>query len=390
MKKLIILSLVAIFSLNLSAQGIFFETNEDLNVALEKAKSENKLVFIDAFAEWCGPCKVMARDIFPLPEVGEFFNDNFVNLKLDMEKPNNIYVAKKYEVRAYPTYLFLNADGELIHKGLGSMPADKFIEVAKTATDSENNYSALLKKIDNGDRSYKTVEKFISQNPYGERVDELINEYFSALSDEQALTEDNWNLFNDYANDYESATFKRFIENRALISNYIGTDKVNGKIANVMSQVYYRNPEKEAELRKIDTVLFDEVKDQVDFRRDYSLFFRNKESKEAYDKFSKTITRLGAKESKPEVLNLYAKLALENYKTFNDKSLLANALSWAEKSYQSDKTSIDNLTTYTNILKELGNKKLAIKTVKKALKLSKKSKSVDSVESLTTLLESFK
>ena len=80
MKKLIsILALVA-FAFTASAQGIIFEENQDLTTALAKAKAENKLVFIDAYAEWCGPCKMMARDIFPQKEVGDFFNANFINL----------------------------------------------------------------------------------------------------------------------------------------------------------------------------------------------------------------------------------------------------------------------------------------------------------------------
>ena len=124
MNKWLLFFLLGIFTLSVSAQGIVFEQNKDLNTALSKAKAENKLVFIDAYAEWCGPCKVMARDIFPLKEVGDFFNVHFVNLKLDMEAKENLEIAKKYEVKAYPSYLFLNANGELVHKGLGSMPAD--------------------------------------------------------------------------------------------------------------------------------------------------------------------------------------------------------------------------------------------------------------------------
>ena len=124
-KTILFVSLIlGLSTLTAFSQGIKFEENHDLNAALVKAKAENKLVFIDAYAVWCGPCKVMARDIFPLKEVGDFFNAHFVNLKLDMEANGNLEIAKKYEVKAYPTYLFLNAEGELVHQGLGSMPAE--------------------------------------------------------------------------------------------------------------------------------------------------------------------------------------------------------------------------------------------------------------------------
>ena len=192
MNKWLLFFLLGIFTLSVSAQGIVFEQNKDLNTALSKAKAENKLVFIDAYAEWCGPCKVMARDIFPLKEVGDFFNVHFVNLKLDMEAKENLEIAKKYEVKAYPSYLFLNANGELVHKGLGSMPADKFIEVAKVAADSENNFSALSNKIKNGDRSFTTIKKYLEQNPYDNGNGALVDSYFQTLSEHQIYTEENW------------------------------------------------------------------------------------------------------------------------------------------------------------------------------------------------------
>ena len=91
-KTILFVSLIlGLSTLTAFSQGIQFEENNDLKAALVKAKAENKLVFIDAYAVWCGPCKVMARDIFPLKEVGDFFNAHFVNLKLDMEANGIMY-----------------------------------------------------------------------------------------------------------------------------------------------------------------------------------------------------------------------------------------------------------------------------------------------------------
>ncbi|MBP1637903.1 MAG: Thioredoxin protein, partial [Bacteroidetes bacterium] len=131
MKKFAILCLSVFCILSYAqSQGITFLEDIPLSEAFAKAKTENKLIFIDCYTTWCGPCKMMSRDIFPQKEVGDYFNAKFVNLKLNMEATENVELAKKYGVKAYPTYLFLNADGEVVHKGLGSMPAEKFIEVA--------------------------------------------------------------------------------------------------------------------------------------------------------------------------------------------------------------------------------------------------------------------
>ena len=326
MNKWLLFFLLGIFTLSVSAQGIVFEQNKDLNTALSKAKAENKLVFIDAYAEWCGPCKVMARDIFPLKEVGDFFNVHFVNLKLDMEAKENLEIAKKYEVKAYPSYLFLNANGELVHKGLGSMPADKFIEVAKVAADSENNFSALSNKIKNGDRSFTTIKKYLEQNPYDNSNGALVDSYFQTLSEHQIYTEENWEMFNQFVNDNESESFRYFIENRDKIAGYVGKNKTDQKLTKIFASTYFQDSSKEDALRRIDPQLFADAKTKVDLAKAYGEFSQAKDDKAAWNNLWKVGTPYLNESSNPAELNNFAWLVYENYKKFNDKKALKNAL----------------------------------------------------------------
>ncbi|MEY3443377.1 MAG: hypothetical protein RLZZ519_1658 [Bacteroidota bacterium] len=90
-----------------AASEIQFEQSAFTEV-LAKAKSENKLVFLDAYTSWCGPCKWMAKNAFTDPETAAFFNTNFVNVTVDMEKGEGVDIAKQYGVTAYPTLLFLD------------------------------------------------------------------------------------------------------------------------------------------------------------------------------------------------------------------------------------------------------------------------------------------
>ncbi len=105
--------------------------------AKAKANKENKLLFIDCFTTWCGPCKSMSKKIFTQKEVGDYYNKNFICLKMDMELAEGMSVQEKYGVEAYPTYLFIDSKGNIKHRDLGYIDAKKFIEVGK---------SALLKK----------------------------------------------------------------------------------------------------------------------------------------------------------------------------------------------------------------------------------------------------
>ncbi|MDD4976470.1 MAG: thioredoxin domain-containing protein [Bacteriovorax sp.] len=140
-KQLLLLSALFISILGFS-QGIEFERGTWKEV-LEKAKQTNKPIFVDVYTSWCGPCKKMSKDIFPLAEVGKEFNANFICYQIDAEKGEGIKVAKKYEVMSYPTYLFVKADGLLFSRSGGSMNAEKFIAVSKRAIADMNDPKPL-------------------------------------------------------------------------------------------------------------------------------------------------------------------------------------------------------------------------------------------------------
>ena len=132
MKKLLLLIPALLFSVLGFSQGIEFE-HGTIKEVLEKAAQTNKPIFIDVYTTWCGPCKMMDKDIFPLDEIGKVYNEGFICYHIDAEKGEGISFAKKYEVRAYPTYLFIKADGTLFFRAIGSTDAKTFISISNTA-----------------------------------------------------------------------------------------------------------------------------------------------------------------------------------------------------------------------------------------------------------------
>ena len=113
-----------------SESGIQF-TTISFNEALELAKKEKKNIFLDAYASWCGPCKMLKRNVFPRKEVGDFFNTNFINMAIDMEQGEGPQLARKYNVQAYPTLLFINSKGEVVGTAVGYHQAEELIAVGK-------------------------------------------------------------------------------------------------------------------------------------------------------------------------------------------------------------------------------------------------------------------
>ena len=98
---------------------------------LEIAKKENKLIFLDLYATWCGPCKSLKKNTFSNPEVGAFYNQNFINIALDGEQGDGPMLMRKYRLSNYPSLLFIDANGEVVGKAVGYHSPNEIIELAK-------------------------------------------------------------------------------------------------------------------------------------------------------------------------------------------------------------------------------------------------------------------
>lgn len=184
--KLLFYTLITLFvSIQLTAQIEFREGS--WNELLEMAKVEKKPIFVDAFAVWCGPCKRMDSQVFSQAEVGNFFNDNFINAKIDMEKGEGPALGGKYGVSAYPTILFIAPNGELLHKAVGYQPADILINNGNIALRKTNEAEEYTTKYEAGERDPGFILEFMKQLNKAEKPTEKIAlEYFQQHKDVDA------------------------------------------------------------------------------------------------------------------------------------------------------------------------------------------------------------
>ena len=99
---------------------------------LAKAKSENKIIFVDIYATWCGPYKLLKKTTFTDKEVGEFFNANFINAAFDGEKEEGRKLVEQFGLRSYPTMLFINPDGSIRKAAIGYHSANQLLKTARS------------------------------------------------------------------------------------------------------------------------------------------------------------------------------------------------------------------------------------------------------------------
>lgn len=184
--------------------------------ALEKAKSENKLVFVDAYTTWCGPCRMMALNIFPLKEVGEFYNANFISMKLDTEDEdqNGPELSERYGVEVLPTYFYLDPDGKVLHKATGFIEADRFIATAKEAMGEEYTlFTELDKRYQAGERAPEFIREYLTEAMHVEPGDRMSQE----RRDHQARMQ---KIFDDYIQTKDKASLVN-AEDFALMESYL-------------------------------------------------------------------------------------------------------------------------------------------------------------------------
>ena len=150
MKNIILSILLSVLTITAVAQTNFRHLTID--EAVEQAKKENKMVFVDFYTDWCGPCRTMANTVFPQKKVGDYFNANFVCIKLNAEKEGKD-AAKTYNVKAYPTFLVLDTEKKVKMDIKGSMGADDFIAKVKSQLNPDLSPERMKERYESGERT---------------------------------------------------------------------------------------------------------------------------------------------------------------------------------------------------------------------------------------------
>lgn len=99
-----------------------------LEAALAKAGETDKMVVLDFFATWCGPCIQMDKETWPHKDVVAWVEKNAILIKVDVDKEEA--VAKEFNITAMPTVVFLKADKSEISRFVGGYPASEFVSFA--------------------------------------------------------------------------------------------------------------------------------------------------------------------------------------------------------------------------------------------------------------------
>lgn len=350
---------------------------------LAQAKKENKLIFMDAFASWCGPCKWMATNIFTNDTIADFYNKTFICTSFDMEKGEGLSLRNKFDVRAYPTLLFINPEGDMVHKKVGAaQKIQDYINLGLTALNPDECLIAYNKKYGEGDQDPLFIRAYLSRlaDAYLP-LNDVLQKYFASLKEEEKLNRTSWNIIYNYVDDMNSKEFGYLVKHEKDYGKISTKDSVENKISDVYLQALVqlsRNANMTDDnynslKQKIKDTGFSGA-DKVIFTSDLNLYYTRGEKQKYLD-----LAYNGLDKYYPNDNNMLNRISwnvlqlCSVYEVSLSKKYLEKALSWVKRSV-SAKSEPANNDVYAQILFKLGRKDEAIHHERTAIALAKQQK----------------
>ena len=373
MKKIIPFLFLLISTMLFSQDGIKFG-KQSFAQTLEQAKKENKLIFLDAFASWCGPCKLLDKNVFPKKEVGDYFNANFLNLHIDMEKGEGIEIAKKYSIYSYPTLLFIDGDGKVVYKAAGYMSPQELISIAKEAVNPENTLENKIAKFEAGEKDPEFLMGLI-KNTYSSDfslAQKVATRYFQTRTD-AIYSKEEAGMLLFFTKTIDDDLYKIFTAKKAELSTQI-------------PESYLEEYDKQLKLNTVLQKSFDANTQSINepiFLAEGTKIYGEKEAKQLLNKINMDLFFTQKK------YDDYAKSALNYYQNPKDFATdELNNVAWNFYLYVTDNTLLTQVTqlclegikkeensqntdTLANIYYKLGDYKNAKLWAKKSIEIAK-------------------
>ncbi|WP_316815625.1 thioredoxin family protein [Pedobacter nyackensis] len=260
--------LIAALTTN-AQEGIKFNQTTTWNDTKAKAAAERKLIFLDCYTSWCAPCKWMDKNVFTVPAVADFYNRNFINAKIDMEKGEGIELRKKYNVQSFPTFLFINDQGEVIHRTASKMSAEEFLAEGKKAANPTTNLSYLSKKYEEGARDLPFLLDYYLVLGKSDRnnADKIAKEITNKISEQELNTEFGWKAIEALARTENDKLGKHFIANESVYTKWGSQTQLNQLKDRLVTSTMYGYINTKDEAAFMNKLPYFKNSDQIDRRK---------------------------------------------------------------------------------------------------------------------------
>ena len=353
------------------AQMINFE-DPDWKKAMEKARKENKLLMVYLNTAWCEPCLEMEQSTFTSAEADAFYSKSFVNAPFDAEQFPGAEIANRYDAYLYPSFLFINGDGDLIHRGCGFMDAETFITLGEEALNENSQLYTYNKRFAEGERSPDFITQYsrVLASSCSD-VDGFVQRFYKDLPQDKWMDEASWNMINLNVFDPFSPQFEFLTTFHDRFALTYGRDTVDAKINEVLLGQFIDIYEG-ADLTRFANQSLQRLMNGLDFKGKAELqsmvSMQYAELTEDWGLYGTEVVKV-VKEQEVEMADQLVEFAWKFYLYVQDKSHLQIAQTWMRQLVEDEPTPTI-MDTYASLLYKSGNKKEAMKWEKKALKMA--------------------
>ncbi len=371
MKQLLALAVLLCSASAFQAQGIefFHGTWEE---ALQEAKSQEKIIFVDAYAVWCGPCRRMAKNVFPNEKVGEFFNKHFINVKMDMESEEGLKFGRKYPVQAYPTLLFIDYTGEVVHSVRGARSVEQLLQLGEAALKKIDRSGQYAEAYEAGNRDPELVYNYIKAlNQAGKPSLRIVNDYLRTQKD--LSTEINLRILFEGTTQADSRVFELLVQHKKAVAQLMGYQQLLERIEKacqntVERAVEYKSTDLLEEAKRKMKTHHPKAYEAFALKADMEFYAATRDHKnflKACSAYAKKVAAENAEELRT-LAERIAELFPQDDKCMKQAENIAHTAAEKGRQYQ-------HYLTYANILLQNGKKDKALEAAQRAREAAKKS-----------------
>lgn len=374
------------------AQRIQFDQHSSWEQIVQKAKSQNKFIFMDAYATWCIPCKKMAAETFSEKVAGDYFNKKFVAVKVQMDQTASDdesikkwytqakTMVEKYKITAYPTVMFFSPSGEIIGRAVGYRNAAGLIADAEQAIGMSITFDSLYAKYRKNKQDSAVAMNLSRTARSMGRTDveqKIAQDYINSLKGRALFDKNNLIFISHFTVSSKNRGFDLFRGYRKRINNILGDNAVEFLVRGVITQeeiVPYVTQGKFPNWQEIERRLNKKYNDTLAAEAlagEQMAYSLEKEDWVSYCKYYKLYYSTAYTRSKFHINN--ASWALFEHAT--DSAILRVAIRAMKYNlHKYDMNDPNAMDTYANLLYKIGNRMGAIQWEEKALQFSNNRK----------------